>query len=84
MSACLSYFWLRPRVIDQLAAVFGVVVTTLMILAKVMPIVPGHFTIYEWIALVIWGGLGLLMRLGINRSADRSVENLAANAEETP
>jgi amino acid transporter len=84
MSACLSYFWLRPRVMDQLAAVFGVVVTTLMILAKVMPIVPGHFTIYEWIALVIWGGLGLLMRLGIKRSADRSVEDLAANAEETP
>jgi hypothetical protein len=34
-----------------------------MVLAKVVPIVPGHFTAYEWIALAIWGALGLLISL---------------------
>ena len=29
-----------------------------MALMKVVPIVPGHFTIYEWMALAIWILLG--------------------------
>jgi hypothetical protein len=31
-----------------------------MILMKVVPFVPGHFSIYEWLALGIWVVLGAI------------------------
>ena len=63
MSACASYFLMKPRLLDRAAAAFGFLVTSLMIFVKVFPIVPGHFTLYEWMALAIWGILGLLVRI---------------------
>jgi hypothetical protein len=45
-----------------MAAATGILVTSLLLLLKVLPQVPGHFTQYEWIALAIWIGLGLLLR----------------------
>jgi len=30
-----------------------------MALMKVVPLVPGHFTVYEWLALGIWIVLGI-------------------------
>jgi hypothetical protein len=33
-----------------------------MILVKLVPLVPGHFTWHEWIALAIWGLLGAAVR----------------------
>ena len=32
-----------------------------MILMKVVPFVPGHFSIYEWLALGIWIALGAIV-----------------------
>jgi hypothetical protein len=31
-----------------------------MALMKVIPLVPGHFTVYEWLALGIWIALGAI------------------------
>jgi amino acid transporter len=62
MAACASYFCMKPRLGGRAAAVFGVVVTALMILVKIIPVVPGHFTRYEWIALAVWATMGALMR----------------------
>lgn len=63
MSACVSYLFMKPSFFDRLAAAFGILVTSAMVLVKVLPIVPGHFTRYEWIALAIWAVLGLLARI---------------------
>jgi len=63
MSACASYFLMKPSVGDRAAAAFGFLVTSSMILVKVLPVVPGHFTRPEWLALAIWFVLGLLVRL---------------------
>jgi APA family basic amino acid/polyamine antiporter len=63
MSACASYFLMKPGVLDRAAAAFGILVTLAMVLAKLLPVVPGHFTGYEWFALAIWGILGLLVRI---------------------
>jgi amino acid transporter len=73
MSACASYYRLKPNFAGRLAACFGAVVTLLMILVKVLPIVPGHFTDYEWIALALWGVLGAAMRFS-GRRADTAPE----------
>jgi basic amino acid/polyamine antiporter, APA family len=41
---------------------FGLTVAVAMLLMKVVPAVPGHFTIYEWLALGIWVVLGAIAR----------------------
>jgi len=67
MSACASYYCLKPNLTGRFAALFGVLVTLLMVLVKLLPIVPGHFTRYEWLALGIWAVLGFLVRLPANQ-----------------
>jgi len=60
MAACASYYRMKPALAGRAAALAGLLVTSLMVLAKVVPAVPGHFSRYEWMALVLWGGLGAL------------------------
>ena len=33
-----------------------------MLLMKIIPLVPGHFTVYEWLALGVWIALGAILR----------------------
>ena len=58
MAACASYYKMKPQGLRRAAAVFGLLVTSVMILVKVVPLVPGHFTWREWVALAIWVALG--------------------------
>ncbi len=62
MAACGSYLRMAPSPRGRLAAIFGLLVTSLMVLAKIVPLVPGHFTRYEWLALAVWIAIGLLMK----------------------
>jgi APA family basic amino acid/polyamine antiporter len=47
---------------EWLAAGAGLFVAIAMLLMKVVSAIPGHFTLYEWLALGIWIGLGALAR----------------------
>ncbi len=47
---------------EWLVAAFGLFVAVAMFLMKVVPAVPGHFTVYEWLALGIWIALGAIAR----------------------
>jgi hypothetical protein len=76
MSACASYYCMRPNLAGRVAAAFGTCVTLLMILVKVLPIVPGHFTRYEWMALGMWAVLGALMRISGKQSQPSVERNL--------
>src|SRR5262252_5737546 len=58
MAACAAYYKMKPSGMKRAAALFGLLITTAMILVKVLPWVPGHFTWHEWIALAIWALLG--------------------------
>jgi amino acid transporter len=64
MAACASFLRMKPSKTEQLAAVAGLVVTILLVLMKLIPAIPGHFTVYEWIAVAIWSGVGLLLHRG--------------------
>lgn len=44
---------------ERAVAWFALAVGVAMALMKVIPLVPGHFTTYEWLALVIWIALGV-------------------------
>jgi hypothetical protein len=63
MAACVSFYCMKPHWAGRLAALFGILMTGLMVSAKIMPFVPGHFTGYEWLALGIWAALGLLISM---------------------
>lgn len=61
LAACASYYALRPPPLQRLVAAVGVLVGLMMILMKVVPAIPGHFTVYEWLALAIWIACGALL-----------------------
>jgi basic amino acid/polyamine antiporter, APA family len=64
LAACASYHQINPAPRQRFIALIGVTVALLMILMKIVPGIPGHFTGYEWLALGIWSliGLGLSRR----------------------
>jgi hypothetical protein len=49
-------------VLLRLTAGLGTAVSLLLVLMKLLPIFPGHFSLAEWIALGIWLAIGLLLR----------------------
>src|SRR5689334_1453611 len=57
-AACTS-FWMVERLARmRMIAGLGILVSLILVLMKVLPIVPGHFSPAEWIAFAIWVGLG--------------------------
>jgi amino acid transporter len=51
---------IKLSAIEWSVAGLGLVVAVAMMLMKVFPAIPGHFTMYEWIALGIWILLGAI------------------------
>jgi basic amino acid/polyamine antiporter, APA family len=47
---------------ERYIAVVGLLVGMAMILMKIVPLVPGHFTVYEWLAFGTWILIGALVR----------------------
>jgi basic amino acid/polyamine antiporter, APA family len=62
MASCAAFLRMQPSTWGRAAAATGLIVTSAMVLMKVLPAVPGHFTTYEWIALAVWAVIGLLLR----------------------
>jgi len=60
-ATCAAYFWMKPGRKQQGVAAFGAAVGLAMILMKVLPAVPGHFSAYEWLALGIWISVGIVL-----------------------
>ena len=75
MAACASCYRLNPSPGARLASIFGLFITVIMVFVKVVPVVPGHFSRYEWISLAIWLMLGLLVRW---RAKSPATKTLAA------
>ena len=60
-AACISFYMVEPRSGLRTVAALGMTVSALLILMKLVPAVPGHFTGAEWIALGVWLVIGLLV-----------------------
>ncbi len=80
MAACASYCRMQPGGWGRAAAVWGLFVTSAMILVKLLPWVPGHFTWHEWIALGIWAALGLAARASRERNYQEQIDLETADA----
>lgn len=66
-ATCAAYLWMRPAAIERLIAILGVLVGFSMVLMKLLPMVPGHFSGWEWLTLGLWIILGIL--IGNRRNA---------------
>src|SRR6202142_626501 len=63
LAACAAYYQMGPEPRKRFIAVVGVIVGLLMILMKIVPGIPGHFSGYEWLALGIWSLIGFSLSL---------------------
>ena len=73
LAACAAYYRMGPPLGKRFVAVVGVTVGLLMILMKIAPGIPGHFSVYEWLALAIWSLIGI--------SLGRRQESMAVTSE---
>ncbi len=61
-AACISFFLVEKHTGLRAVAAIGMLVSLLLILMKLVPEVPGHFSGAEWMAMGIWVGIGLLLK----------------------
>ncbi len=61
-AACAAYYRLQPAARERTIAAIGLLVASSLILMKILPWVPGHFSGYEYLALVLWVLAGLALR----------------------
>jgi amino acid transporter len=62
LASCAAYFLLAASTRERIIAFAGEIVAFALIAMKIVPLVPGHFTRYEWLAFLLWLGLGLLVK----------------------
>jgi len=70
LAACVSFWLVENRISLRVVTGLGIMVSLLLFLMKVLPIIPGHFSVAEWIALGIWLALGAILHRS-PRSAPR-------------
>jgi APA family basic amino acid/polyamine antiporter len=63
MAACAAYFMMKPSRVKRLVSAAGALVGLALILMKVVPLAPGHFSGWEWLALGVWIVVGLVLSL---------------------
>ena len=61
LATCVSFWIVEPRPRLRLITGLGIVVSLLLVLMKLVPAFPGHFTPAEWIALGVWLALGAFL-----------------------
>ncbi len=63
LAACVAYFFMQTTPMQRTIAAVGALVSLTFIAMKLLPFIPGHFTLAEWIVLVLWIALGFLINL---------------------
>ncbi|TAM56437.1 MAG: APC family permease [Acidobacteria bacterium] len=67
LASCAAYLVVAENRKRRAVAGIGVLVTLALLVLKLLPTVPGHFTRWEWVALAAWAALGLALRLSGRR-----------------
>ncbi len=61
---CLSFWIVEKNLRMRFITTLGIGISLLLLLMKLLPIFPGHFSAAEWLALAIWLAIGFLLRRG--------------------
>jgi APA family basic amino acid/polyamine antiporter len=64
LMACLSFWLVEKRLGRRLVTTLGIGISLLLLMMKLLPAFPGHFSAAEWIALAIWLVAGAILRRG--------------------
>ena len=64
LATCASYYRMESAPRERVIALAGAAMGGTLILIKILPGVPGHFTVYEYGAFVLWIALGLVLKRG--------------------
>jgi len=81
LAACASFYFVEKRATLRMIATSGALVSLLLVLMKLLPIIPGHFSHAEWVALAAWFLLGIIFhrhppRKQNGRSVGQQPENI--------
>jgi basic amino acid/polyamine antiporter, APA family len=60
-SACISFWLIEPRPRFRVIATLGALASLTLVLMKFLPVFPGHFSGWEWLALGVWLAIGFLL-----------------------
>jgi len=61
LAACVSFWLVETNARARAVTALGILVSFLLLLMKLLPIFPGHFSAAEWIALSVWLLFGRLL-----------------------
>jgi hypothetical protein len=77
LATCAAYFRLQRAARERAIAALGAIAASVLVLMKLLPLVPGSFTVYEYLALALWILLGwALKRRKISGLTDRWIFGL--------
>src|SRR5258708_1242107 len=63
LATCVSFFLVERNLRSRVFSSLGILVAALLLIMKLIPAFPGHFTQAEWIALAVWLVLGASLHL---------------------
>jgi amino acid transporter len=63
LATCVSFFIVERRLRARFLTLLGIVVALLLLIMKLLPVFPGHFTLPEWLALPVWLVIGAALHL---------------------
>ena len=66
LATCVSFFVVERNLRSRVLTSLGIVVAFVLLLMKLVPAFPGHFSQAEWLALAIWLGLGATLHFRSN------------------
>lgn len=61
LAACVSFYMVERAGGQRLVAAVGIAVSLSLVFMKLLPVIPGHFTVSEWLALSVWLALGMVL-----------------------
>jgi amino acid transporter len=77
LATCVSFFVVERNLRSRALTSLGILVAFLLLVMKLVPAFPGHFSQAEWLALAIWLGLGAALHLRSSSSARSSAPSVS-------
>ena len=72
LATCMSFFLVERSLRSRATTAFGILVSALLLLMKLLPAFPGHFSQAEWLALAIWLILGAALHSRSSSASPRT------------
>jgi len=75
LATCTSFFLVERNLRSRATTALGILVSALLLLMKLLPAFPGHFSQAEWLALAIWLVLGVALHLRYSATSPGASES---------